>query len=293
MMWRLAVRTHQPDDRPRDSEGPALEQPRSCRAVLAAAPCLIAALTAGCGPRGAAIPPPRDQGAPSPHELKGIRGEAGRSVEGRPIESVTFEGTSRSPRVLILAAIHGDEWQTAEIAHRLIEHLGHMDNRALAGMVVVIPNANPDGLSRRRRANADGVDLNRNFPASNWIREHGRSKFSSGESPASEPEVRALMNAIEGTQPDRILSIHVIGGRNYCNNYDGPARDLAEAMASCNGYPVRADIGYPTPGSLGSWAGKDRGIPTLTLELPAGVGLDTLWERNREALMAFILHRGQ
>jgi hypothetical protein len=41
-------------------------------------------------------------------------------------------------------------------------------------------------------------------------------------------------------------------------------------VASACGWPVRTNIGYPTPGSLGSWLGIDRGLPVLTLELPAG-----------------------
>ena len=55
-----------------------------------------------------------------------------------------------------------------------------------------------------------------------------------------------------------------------CVNYDGPAAEWAEAIAASCGWPARADIGYPTPGSLGSWLGLDRGLPVITLELPAG-----------------------
>ena len=52
-------------------------------------------------------------------------------------------------------------------------------------------------------------------------------------------------------------------------------------MTSHNGYPTMASIGYPTPGSLGSWAGIDRGIPIITLELPARETGPAAWERNR------------
>jgi protein MpaA len=53
-------------------------------------------------------------------------------------------------------------------------------------------------------------------------------------------------------------------------NYDGPAAAWAGAVAAACGWPARGDIGYPTPGSLGSWLGVDRGLPVLTLELPPG-----------------------
>ncbi len=55
-----------------------------------------------------------------------------------------------------------------------------------------------------------------------------------------------------------------------CVNYDGPAAAWAEAVAQACGWPARGDIGYPTPGSFGSWLGLDQGLPVLTLELPPG-----------------------
>jgi murein peptide amidase A len=55
-----------------------------------------------------------------------------------------------------------------------------------------------------------------------------------------------------------------------CVNHDGPAEAWAQAVAGACGWPARADIGYPTPGSLGSWLGRDRRWPILTLELPPG-----------------------
>jgi protein MpaA len=55
-----------------------------------------------------------------------------------------------------------------------------------------------------------------------------------------------------------------------CVNYDGPAAAWAVEVATASGWPARPHIGYPTPGSLGSWLGVDRGLPILTLELPPG-----------------------
>ena len=40
-------------------------------------------------------------------------------------------------------------------------------------------------------------------------------------------------------------------------------------MARACGYPARASVGYPTPGSFGSAYGVDRGLPVITLELPS------------------------
>jgi protein MpaA len=59
-------------------------------------------------------------------------------------------------------------------------------------------------------------------------------------------------------------------------------------MARHNGYPASPNIGYPTPGSLGSYAGVDRQIPTITLELPRNVSGAQAWADNRAALLAAI-----
>ncbi len=77
-------------------------------------------------------------------------------------------------------------------------------------------------------------------------------------------------------------------GGNFCNNYDGPAGALAEIMARKNHYPVKASIGYPTPGSFGSWAGIDQNIPTITLELPREQPISRVWLANRNAILAAV-----
>src|SRR5262249_11963922 len=103
----------------------------------------------------------------------------------------------------------------------------------------------------------------------------------------SEPETKAFVALIDRLRPRRILSIHSMDS-DQCNNYDGPAEPLARLMTDRNGYPTRSTIGYPTPGSLGGWAGIDRQIPMITLELPRALKGEPSWQHNREAILAFI-----
>ena len=64
-------------------------------------------------------------------------------------------------------------------------------------------------------------------------------------------------------------------------NYDCDTvecKNLAKSISDIIGYPISNDIGYPTPGSFGTWAGKERNIPTITLELDEEIPVELLKE---------------
>jgi hypothetical protein len=209
----------------------------------------------------------------------------GRSVEGRPIVLHRFSRWGGG--TLVIGGIHGNEPTSAEVAERLVERLAGEADGWDDAPVAVLPRANPDGLARGTRVNARGVDVNRNFAAANWTRRRpGRGTYG-GPEPESEPETRAILQAIAMTAPARIVSIHSIGGGRECNNFDGPAEYLARAMSGANGYPVVASLGACC-GSLGNWAGVDREVPIITLELPRDEPGSEAWARNRSALMLAI-----
>lgn len=193
----------------------------------------------------------------------------GHSVEGRTIEA---ERVGTGPvGLLVFGAIHGDEPQSAELCRRFLDALRPDPNGSRAG-VVVVPVVNPDGLAKGRKDNAHGVDLNRNFAASNWEAAHPPGYFP-GAAPLSEPESAALARLIEEVAPRVLVAVHQ---PFRCVNWDGPAEALAQSMSAACGYPAVASVGYPTPGSFGSCYGVDRGLPVITLELPRTVG-ETEW----------------
>ena len=59
-------------------------------------------------------------------------------------------------------------------------------------------------------------------------------------------------------------------------NYDGDAEKYAEKISEITGYPVKPSIGYPTPGSFGTWAGIEKKIPVITLELDEEIEIEKL-----------------
>ena len=216
--------------------------------------------------------------------LRGVsRRVIGRSVEGRAIESYRF-GRGVKGR-LILAGIHGDEPKSVYVARRLCADLAQGSGPGERATIVVVPVVNPDGYETRKRRNARGVDVNRNFPTRDWSPGRKRSRFYGGPAPASEPEAQAVLSLVESLGPAEIIAIHSISEHRQCNNFDGPGEPLARAMSRYNGYPVTGAIGYSTPGSLGTWAGPERSIATVTLELPSHDSPRRCWEANRSALV--------
>jgi protein MpaA len=148
--------------------------------------------------------------------------------------------------------------------------------------LLVIPLVNPDGIVRGSKNSARDVDLNRNFPARSFVTTHAPGYFP-GPAPLSEPESRVVAEVVERG----IRGAVAVHAPLACVNYDGPAARWAEAVAAACGWPARGDIGYPTPGSFGSWLGIDRGLPVLTLELPPGP-LAPVRQAARDALDAAI-----
>jgi C-terminal peptidase prc len=198
----------------------------------------------------------------------------GTSVEGRPIEAYVFGG--EGPGLCILGGMHGDEPAGALICDELIAHL---ERTKYAGRrLVVVPRVNPDGLERRQRGNARGVDINRNFPVEDW-----RRNRKGGPWPGSEPESVALYDFIVKEEPVAVVSLHQ---KLKLIDYDGPAEDLAMRMAKGLGYPVRR-MGTP-PGSTGAWIGETLNIPLVTVEMPENVeraGAQELWKQCGTALL--------
>ncbi len=187
---------------------------------------------------------------------------AGLSVDGRPLELRSLGAGPRT--VFVLASIHGDEGLGTPLVEAVWEHLLRHPALLDGLRVVLLPVANPDGLRAGRRANARGVDLNRNFPASNRRTAPARGD---GELPLSEPESRLIHDTILAQGPSLVLTLHQTRRDLPVGfiDYDGPAGDVARAITEHSDFTLKR-LGAK-PGSLGSWVGIDLGVPILTIEL--------------------------
>ncbi len=186
------------------------------------------------------------------------------SVDRREIDVQVFGSGGRT--VLVMAGVHGDEADGVEVVRALRNIVCDLPGAALGGArLVLMPLANPDGAAAETRQNARGIDINRNFPERDFGTGEKSGQYYGGEVAASEPETRAIMSVVNEYQPELTISLHSPLG---CVNYNGPSEEIAQRISELTGLPTMGDIGYPCPGSMGNYYGRERQIPLITLELP-------------------------
>jgi protein MpaA len=192
----------------------------------------------------------------------------------------TSFGDSTNNCILFLGTVHGDELPAAYLMFKLAHYI--KDNPVLFKdkCIVIAPLLNPDGFlsPSPTRVNANGVDINRNFPTkdwqakaiSQWIEKGKIARYYPGTKPSSEQETQFQVALIKRFKPQKILSVH---SPLNLFDYDGPSSDLnsfeqwMEQICKETNHPLKK-FGY-FPGSLGNYAGHERNIFTLTLELPS------------------------
>lgn len=255
----------------------------------------------------------------------------GRSVEGRAIYLLKLGHGPK--KVLIDGSHHANEWISSFLLMTMAEHYAYYyhsgqpcrqyDVRELLSEVTLyfVPMVNPDGVEivatggksspnyqelvrmnggsgnfAKWKANARGVDLNRQYPT-NWqlARSYGPKVPSNanhaGSKPLSEPEAQAMDRLHQQELFDIQVSYHSMGNVLYYYYHQQGAqlardRELAEV--------VRRETGYQLRHSSGGIGGLERdhmvsaySIPSLIIELGRQKPLPLLefhdmWRRNRD-----------
>ena len=207
---------------------------------------------------------------------------SGTTVEGNEILSYVSDKNA-DKYIYLMGGVHGDEVEGVYVANELHKWLEENDKVNLP--IVVIPILNVDGYRSSSRVNSHGVDLNRNMPTTCWESEYKEAKNNPGKEPLSEPENQYLMDLFKRFKPGFILTLH---SWKPIVNYNGDCLDVAEHLAKHNKYPIADDIGYPCPGSLGTYGSVNLEAPVLTFEFPtldeSGKSLKEIWSENKEDL---------
>ncbi len=246
---------------------------------------------------------------------------AGKTVDGREIWIVELSARDvvdeNKPQLLYVSSMHGDEVVGKEMMVYFIRDLlasYGTDERATQllryGRLFLIPSMNPDGTERHQRFNANGVDLNRNFPEMN------EQPFSTSG--------RAIetINLMELHRNHHFLVAANFHTGSLCVNlpWDHKANSpgekfgddvlmmsLAKEYASHNAPMLEVQGGsfhdgitygyewYQVLGGMQDWASFFRGSTHATMELseikwPSASSLPGFWSNNRESLVGYFEH---
>lgn len=200
------------------------------------------------------------------------------SALGLPV--IAYEFKNSGPEVLILGGVHGDEIEGVIAAQKILSICSASFPYALN--LTVVPQFNPDGVLNKTRGNGNGVDLNRNLATKDWSPEAKTPRYQPGPFAMSETENQGLVRYIEDKKPIFIYSLH---SWHPVLNLNGDCQKVAEVLQKHTGYKIDDDIGYPTPGCLGTYTGLERGIPTLTYEIERGLDAASILKIHVPAIM--------
>jgi protein MpaA len=219
------------------------------------------------------------------------------SEDGKPLiyweystENANLE-LEKKNTTLILGGVHADELTPIHMAFKIAQTLHDNPVTYKDVRVIIAPLVNPDGFFAHpfKRTNSNGVDLNRNFPTRTWdsyaykewfnARNKDSRKFP-GYYANSEQGTRFQTDLINKFKPDRIISIHaplafldldfdykrLFNKASKLTDDQKKAKEIANIISRNAGNYRIMDFGI-YPGSLGNYAGNERTIPTITLEL--------------------------
>lgn len=238
----------------------------------------------------------------------------GKSFLGRDIPVIIF-GKGQRKKFLIVGGIHGREYITTQLIMRQLEEYLKNFNNSINGINIkkltaevsfyFIPSINPDGaeLSQfgiktvnntsieerllainkqnsdfsRWKANANAVDLNRNFPVG-WAEVpviKPASEQYKGVSPLSEAESKLVANYIKQNNFDGLISYHATGSIIYWyNNQTGKRFNddlrIAKEIARITNYSLVKSSNDNLEGGLKDWFIPTFNKPGLTIEVGKG-----------------------
>jgi protein MpaA len=205
----------------------------------------------------------------------------GETKLGLPIHGFHFKNTASSNKAhaLLIGGVHGDEPEGVVAARGLLESF--RQNYTLEMNLTLIPEFNPEGVLNKTRGNANLVDLNRNLPTKDWTSVAASVRYNPGPSALSENENQSLVKWLSENAVQVIYSLH---SWKPMLNTNGVLPE-AEIISKMTGYKIEPDIGYPTPGSLGTYAGLEKKIPTLTYEIERDISFDQIIKTHVPAII--------
>ena len=195
------------------------------------------------------------------------------------IPFTVIAGQSRAPLCLVMAGVHGDEYEGPAAVHDVSAEI---DPAAVRGSIVLVPVANPRAFhAATRRHPDDGGDLNRAFPGN----------------PDGKPTERLAHTLMREfvLRADCILSLHGWSKEAnvlpYAEYPDGASVAARKSRDAAHALGFRYVQPYVWPAGVLGDASLQHGIPTVECEI-GGLGTTTPQGRAhyREVILRFLDH---
>lgn len=221
---------------------------------------------------------------------------------GRQILVLKLGNPSAPRQILVHASIHGREYYVTPLVMKMAEYYAANEKELLATTCfTIVPMANPDGVAIAQsgvmaapdanyqaflgfighfgawKSNANGVDVNRNFPVG-WGLAETRMMSNSyayyeGMAPSSEVETMVLEQLLAENSFDCYLAYHMRGNLIYfyaptCSpEMFAMSQLIATTVHNSTGYGIDVDLTDTHPnGSFADYAQITCGVPGCTIE---------------------------
>lgn len=244
----------------------------------------------------------------------------GKSVEGRDLWVVKIsdnvEIDELEPEFKYISSMHGNEITGRELTQYFIEDLikEYGQDPLVTSLInnteiYIMPSMNPDGSERRQRANANGYDLNRNFP--DWKRGDVNTDKN------RQPETRSIMKFQD--KRNFALSANYHGGALVVNypwdtSHDPHPHDelvqylslkyanlntpMSQSRSFNRGITNGADW-YVLKGGMQDWSYFWHNDLQITIEVsrkkwPSYSSLPEFYTQNKQSMLAYLeaIHQG-
>lgn len=243
--------------------------------------------------------------------------------------------------ILINGAHHAREWMTSTLLMNMIATYAeaYKNNKLVVEFdpailddvsIWFVPMVNPDGVAlqqygldafpsylhpflikmnegslnfKRWKANLNGIDLNRQYPA-NWENLKGVSnkpsyQFYKGREPLEAGEVKALVAFTHEIKPEIAVSYHSTGnvlfwgfhqlGLTHTTEFTQDYYNIAEKVSKLTRYKLEEPASHQQGGGYTDWFIQEFEKPALTVEIGALINENSLpleafpdiWERNK------------
>nr|MCR4955368.1 hypothetical protein [Lachnospiraceae bacterium] len=217
----------------------------------------------------------------------------GTSTKGRNLYDVVIGNPNAEKSVLVVSTLHAREYVCSALMMRQIEYYLKNYNGTINGMVPsevlndvqihYVVMANPDGVVisqnsyKRWKANARGVDLNRNFPYKFRVRGKKGAEGFSGSKAASEKETKAIIklckNLKSTTSLKSVINYHAMGQIIF-GDYSGSNSKVKKETTSLyhlarklTGYKSAASYNSTGYGNFREYVMYGMKIPSITIEV--------------------------